>query len=382
MGAAGDMLTASLIELFDNREGIVEELNSIGIPNVEYIAEQSDKCGIKGTHVRVLVSGEEEHDHHHHDEHHHHHHSSMNDIKHIIEHLNIEERIKKNAIAIYMLIAEAESHVHGVDVSEIHFHEVGTIDAIADVVAVSYLIDKLKLDSITTSPIHVGSGSVHCAHGILPVPAPATAYILKDIPIYSTELKGELCTPTGAALLKYYSSSFGSMSAMRISRIGYGMGTKDFDRANCIRALLEECDDEYSDEVVELECQVDDMTGEEVGFFIDRIFALGALDAYWSSIGMKKNRPGILLTVLSSVADKDKIVKGIFKYTTTIGIRESRKARYILKRELVDRDGIRYKRSSGYGVSRVKAEYDDVAKKAIENECSLSEARKDICPLD
>ena len=202
MGAAGDMLTASLLELTDDPVKSLEELNSLGIPGVVFECEKTSKNGIGGTHIHVLVNGEEEgvhehhhdhdhhehhdHDHHDHDHEHHHHHSGMHDIEHIVrDHLNISEAIKDKIMSVYSLIAEAESEVHGMSVNQVHFHEVGSMDAVADITAFCYLVDKLGVDQILASPIHVGRGTVKCAHGILPVPAPATALILKDVPIYS-----------------------------------------------------------------------------------------------------------------------------------------------------------------------------------------------------
>lgn len=381
MGAAGDMLTAALLELFDNKEDVVASLNNIGIPSVEYIAEDSIKCGIKGTHVRVLVHGEEEGcAHHHHDDehHHHHHHSSLHDIEHIVSHLNLSEKVKNDVMAVYSIIAEAESKAHGVKVEEVHFHEVGAMDAVADVAAVSFLMDKLNLDEVVTSAIHVGSGCVRCAHGVLPVPAPATLNILCGVPFYSGDIKGELCTPTGAALLKYFSTSFSSQPEMVVSKVGYGMGNKDFERANAVRVLLE-CDgNNLSDQIVELQFQVDDMTGEEIGFALDEIFSSGAVDAYWTSVAMKKNRPGTLITVFSKPDQLEEVVSSIFKNTTTIGIRRCDKKRYILEREIITKDGLRYKKVSGYGVDREKAEFDDLASKAREEGKSLLEVKKGL----
>lgn len=253
MGAAGDMLMAALLELTDNKDETVKALNGLGIPTVRYSYEDSTKCGIKGTHMVVKVDGVEEdehmhehcHEHHdyehcheHHDHEHHHEHHSMHDIEHIVSHINVSDKVKKDILAVYNLIAEAESDAHGCPISEIHFHEVGTMDAIADVTAVCYLMDKLGIERTIASPVHVGSGTVKCAHGILPVPAPATAYILRNVPIYGGEIKGELCTPTGAALLKHFVSEFGNMPIMTTERIGYGMGKKDFERANCVRVML------------------------------------------------------------------------------------------------------------------------------------------------
>ncbi len=247
MGAAGDMLMAALLELCPEPEAFVEKLNALQIPKVTYKMEKSVKCGVTGTHMSVLVDGAEEksidvHTHHHgeHSHSHSHSHARQEEIAHMITHFNLPETVKQDAIAVYHLIAEAESHVHGKPIDEIHFHEVGNLDAVADVVGVCYLMHELNVEQIVTSPIHVGSGQVHCAHGILPVPAPATAYILRGVPVYSGEIRGELCTPTGAALLKYFSKSFGSMPVMRIDKIGYGMGKKDFEAANCVRAMLGE----------------------------------------------------------------------------------------------------------------------------------------------
>ena len=298
MGAAGDMLTAALLELFPNPEELVEELNALGIPGVQFIREASVKCGITGTHVTVKADGAEEesldvdlhHTHHtHHEpshEHPHHSHSSLHEIGHIVrEHLQLPEQVRDDIMAVYQMIAEAESHVHSVPVTEIHFHEVGTMDAIADITAVCLLMNRLSPDEVVVSPIHVGSGQVRCAHGILPVPAPATAYILRDVPVYGGSVRGELCTPTGAALLKYFASRFGSMPVMKIQAIGYGMGKKDFEAANCVRAMLGESE-AAADEVCELSCNLDDMTGEAAGYAAERLFEAGALDVYTVPIGM------------------------------------------------------------------------------------------------
>jgi len=183
---------------------------------------------------------QEPHGHRHEGHVHEHSHASMREITRMITHLELPEAVKQDAIQVYRLIAEAESHVHDTSIEEIHFHEVGTMDAVADIVGVCYLMHELDAGQIVTSPIHVGSGQVHCAHGILPVPAPATAYILRGVPVYSGEIRGELCTPTGAALLKHFSTSFGPMPVMCIEKIGYGMGRKDFKAANCVRVMLGE----------------------------------------------------------------------------------------------------------------------------------------------
>lgn len=373
MGAAGDMLTAALLELLPDPDEFVKELNALGIPGVQFKIEPSIKCGITGTHMTVTVNGEEEgscdHEHHH---------SSLHDIEHIIRgHLSLPEKVQNDVMAVYRLIAEAESHVHGVPIKDIHFHEVGTMDAIADITAVCMLINRLSPDEIVVSPVHVGSGQVKCAHGILPVPAPAAAYILRDVPIYGGSVKGELCTPTGAALLKHFATRFDSMPVMKTQAIGYGMGKKDFEEVNCVRAMLGETD-HAGDEIYELSCNVDDMTGEEIGFAAERLFAAGALDVYTVPIGMKKSRPGILIHVMCRETDKKTMIQAIFKYTTTIGIRENRISRYVLDRHIETLEtpygAVRCKVSSGYGVERRKYEYEDLSRIAREKGISISKA--------
>ena len=419
MGAAGDMLAAALLELLPDTDKFVGELNAIGIPGTVFKSESSVKCGITGTHITVTVNGEEEeshdyshelgqpqdhdhshesghhsdhdhshevgqyhdhnHDHSHESGHHHHnhHHSGLHDIEHIVRgHLGLPERIQDHVMAVYGLIAEAESHAHGVPVTQIHFHEVGAMDSIADITAVCMLMDRLAVDEVVVSPVHVGSGQVRCAHGILPVPAPATAYILKDVPIYGGGVRGELCTPTGAALIKHFATRFGDMPVMKIQRIGYGMGKKDFEAANCVRAMLGETGT-GREEICELSCNVDDMTGEAIGFAMDRLFEAGALDVYTAPVGMKKSRPGVLLCVMYRENDRDAIIRTVFKYTASIGIRENKLSRYVLDRRIEEVEtvygSIRCKVSSGYGVERRKYEYDDISRIAKENGVSLEE---------
>lgn len=477
MGAAGDMLAAALLELHPEPEKIINQLNGMGLPNVEFKLEPSVKCGITGKHFSVIVGGQEEqscdvhhehshhhehccHDHHHgnehdghchhhghcgqhhheelddechhhdhchehpdcvhleqhhhehcgehhhdhehwcshehhhedahdhcchehsHEHHHHHEHHGLHDIEHLVMgHLNIPQKVKEDVMAVYKIIADAESQVHGVPVNEIHFHEVGSIDAVADITAVCLLINELKPEYIAASPVHVGNGQVKCAHGILPVPAPATALILKGVPTYSGDVMGELCTPTGAALLKHFVSAFESQPVMRVEKIGYGMGKKDFEQANCIRAMLGEAEED-ANQVVELCCNLDDMTPEDIGFAMERLFEAGAFEVYTTSVGMKKNRPGILLSCMCKIELREQMLNTIFKYTTTIGVREHLSNRYILKRSIdsfsADGQNIRVKKVSGYGVEREKFEYEDLASYAVKNNISLNEARKKL----
>lgn len=372
MGAAGDMLTAALLELLPEPESFVAELNGLGIPGVEFSAEKCQKCGISGTHMSVKVHGQEE------EEVHSHTHGSLHDIRAVVQALPIPTMVKLDILSVYEEIAQAESHVHGVPVNQIHFHEVGSLDAVADVTAVCLLLHRLNPEQILASPVHVGSGTVKCAHGILPVPAPATAYLLRGIPMYGGEISGELCTPTGAALLRHFVTEFGEMPPMRVESIGYGMGKKDFPRANCVRALLGETQ-EVGDEIAELRCNLDDMTGEDIGFAMEALLSAGALDVFTTPIGMKKSRPGVLLTVLCRPAEQEKMAKLLFRHTTTLGVRVGLCSRFTLRRsEEVTQTPygpVRRKISRGYGVRREKPEYEDMAAIARAQGKSLAEVR-------
>ena len=384
MGAAGDMLTAALLELLPDQNEFLERLNAIGLSGVTVTREPFVKCGITGTHISVSVNGVEEDEHHHHHhhghdhEHHHHEHSGMHEIEHRVSHLNIPDAVREDVLAVYALIAEAESHAHGVPVSEIHFHEVGTMDALADITAVCLLMHELRVDKVVVSPVHVGSGQVKCAHGILPVPAPATAHILRGVPIYGGEIRGELCTPTGAALLRHFATEFGSMPPMTVHAIGYGMGKKDFPAANCVRVLLGE-NGTTGDSVLEIACNLDDMTGEEIGFAMEMLLEGGALDVFTTPVGAKKNRPAVLLTVLCRPADEQRMTELLFRHTTTLGIRLSEKRRVTMARQFETVETpygqVRCKKSSGSGASREKFEFDDLARIAREKGISLREAR-------
>ena len=229
MGAAGDMLMAALLELLPDPDNFITELNNVGIPNVNIERQTVIKCAIQGTGINVFVGGVEEGGPlHEHQRGHHHHHTGINEIQAIIKNLRVSDKVKADVAAVYNLIAEAESHAHGRPMEQIHFHEVGPMDAVADITGVCMLIEALAPDKIVTSHIHVGSGQVKCAHGILPVPAPATAYILRGVPTYGGAVNGELCTPTGAALLKHFTDAFVSGNAMRVDKIGCGMGKRSF----------------------------------------------------------------------------------------------------------------------------------------------------------
>lgn len=374
MGAAGDMLAAALLELTPEPAEALARLNGLGLPNVTFQMTKSEKCGITGTHLTVLVAGEEKGDHHPH-----HHHRGMAEIEALITSLALSPKVREDVLAVYRLLAAAESRVHGVPVSEIHFHEVGAMDAIADISAVCLLLDSLGVEQIVASPVHVGSGHVACAHGILPVPAPATAELLKDIPIYGGEIQGELCTPTGAALLRHFVSRFGPIPVMRPEAVGYGMGKKDFPMANCVRALLGQAEDE-GEEILELSCNIDDMTAEELSFAMEQLLAAGAREVYTTPVGMKKSRTGCWLHVLCRRQEQPTLLRLMFRHTTTLGVREAKLRRYTLARTIETRKTaygpVACKVSEGFGVRRRKLEYEDLARIARQQKISIAEARR------
>ena len=385
MGAAGDMLMAALYELLseEQKKSFLDTMNNLGLPGVEVTPVAAKTSGIAGTHMRVTVHGHEEHEHgHHHDhdhhhehqhehEHHHHHHATPGHIAEIIGGLSLPDWVKTNARAVYDAIAQAEAKAHGCEVGDVHFHEVGALDAVADVTGVCLALYMLNPDLITASPIHVGSGTVRCAHGIMPVPAPATASLLLGIPTYGGEIQGELCTPTGAALLKTFVQCFGPIDEMDVEKIGYGIGTKEFEQANCVRAFWGEEEPRESGDILELVCNIDDMTPEALAFACQRLLEAGALDVYTTPGTMKKGRPGWVLTVLCDPYQEDEMIRQIFAHTTTNGLRSRLSMKYFLKprQEQVQTQWgpVGVKLAQGFGVTHAKPEFEDAAALAKAN---------------
>ena len=354
MGAAGDMLTAALLDLLpeERRQEFLKVMNAI--PGVQMRAEPAEKCGVRGLHVTVLAHGVEEHSHdvpcggadaphlhehphdheHEHGHEHGHHHASLADVRAIVEGLPVPETVKAKAMEVYGLIAAAEAHAHGQPVELVHFHEVGALDAVADVTAVCLLMEWLGADRVAASPVNLGGGQVKCAHGVLPVPAPATAWLVRGIPCYGGEVQAELCTPTGAALLRAFATSFGPMPAMTVKAVGVGAGNKEFAAANVVRAFLGETEGcGEADQVVELACNLDDMTGEAVAYAAGVLLAAGALDVYTEAIQMKKNRPAVKLCCLCRPADAGRLSGLMLAHTTSWGVRRCAMERIVQPRE-------------------------------------------------
>lgn len=432
MGAAGDMLMAALYELLEDKEEFLNVMNHLGLPGVRLEAQSGSSCGIAGTHMKVTVHGEEEtepaaagcrqehhqgssvhteqhhghcheqdhgHDHgDHHGEHHEHdagtqgshghhhqgghHHASLGYIARLIDGLELPDEVKHHARAVYDAIAEAEAKAHGCPVGDVHFHEVGALDAVADVTGVCYAMYLLQPERIVVSPVHVGSGTVRCAHGIMPVPAPATAALLAGVPAYGGNIRGELCTPTGAALLVHFADSFGPMPAMISRGVGIGIGTKTFEQANCIRCFLGDMQEEKNGEITELVCNIDDMTPEALSFACSRLLELGALDVYTVAGTMKKGRSGHVLTVLCPPDQEEVFARHILAQTTTNGLRARRCGKYFLapgtERVQTPWGEVRIKKAEGFGVTHRKPEYEDVAELARKHQMSCHQMSENI----
>jgi hypothetical protein len=441
MGAAGDMLMAALYELLteSQKQEFLASMNALFPDVARLIPEAGKKCGICGTHMRVLIHGEEEdsdnlcpdehfpeetpahtHTHNHEAEHdrehthghdsghshdhadgHHHEHHTYSSVLEQIHRLPIPAKVASDAAAVYRLIGEAEAHVHGTVIEQIHFHEVGSLDALIDVVGCCLLFDKIGADTIFASPIHVGNGTVHCAHGVLPVPAPATAELLKGITFYTGDIDSELCTPTGAAILKHFVTEFSAMPPMVTDAIGVGLGRKDFKTANCVRVfcgtpaspgqdLADNLKADASgfssaggpDTICDLSCCLDDMTGEDLGYCMEVLFEEGALDVYYQPIQMKKNRPGILLHCLCRPEDREKFIRLILVHTTTRGVRYELLSRVKLDERIEEiktpYGTVRNKISYGCGITKSKYEFEDIKKSAKENNLSLADLRKQM----
>ena len=370
MGAAGDMLLAALWELLPDQAGFLETMNAL-LPDVSFAAVPASSCGVAGTHMEVSVHGAEEQsellpgDGHGGHADHIHHHNGPADIRALIAGFALPDEVKADALAVYDSIAEAEAAVHGVPVGEVHFHEVGALDAVADVTGVCYALHLLAPDEICVSTVHTGFGQVRCAHGLLPVPAPATAKLLTGIPICAGEIEGELCTPTGAALLRHFGRRFGPLPPMTVEKLGVGVGRKVFPAANCVRAFWGGSAASENGEIVELVCHIDDMTAEALAFSGERLMELGALDVSFAPVTMKKGRPGTVFTVLCAPQDEARLSEAVLRETSTNGVRARRCPKYILtpsvKTVETKYGPVAVKCAEGFGVSRAKPEYDAVA---------------------
>ncbi|NLV49188.1 MAG: nickel pincer cofactor biosynthesis protein LarC [Clostridiales bacterium] len=383
MGASGDMLTAALAGLLDDADSFLASLSRLGLPGVEVLAERVSDRGLSGLRSAVTVHGEEEGAHGHHHEHEH---SDLGSVSSLIDSMPISDGVKRSAKEVYSIIADAESKVHGKPVELVHFHEVGALDAVLDITAVCLLIEKLAPDKIVASALTMGFGAVKCAHGLLPVPAPATAEILKGVLVTGGDVEGELTTPTGAALIKHYAVSYGAMPEMRLIRLARGFGKKVFaQRANCLTAYLGEVSGGAAGVVAELSCNIDDMTGETLGAACDLLRAEGALEVFLTQVQGKKGRPAVLLTLLCAEEEAERFAGLMLANTSTFGVRRSLCQRYTLERRFIPVQtrwgSVRVKMGTGYGVSKSKAEFEDARHVAEKAGVTVAEVLREVDSL-
>ncbi len=324
-GASGDMFIGALIDCGLDFDLLKSELEKLKVTGYELSLTRVDRSGISASKFDVHLHG------------HHHHHRALSEIKQMIASSSFSDRIKGRAQKIFQRIGEAEAKIHNIPVESVHFHEVGAIDSIVDVVGACIGLDTLNIEKIFSSALHVGSGTFQCAHGTYPVPGPATAELLRGVPIYSKEIEGELVTPTGAAIISTMASGYGPMPMMKIERIGYGAGTRTYPKfPNVLRAVigeLEEDADHTPTTINVIEANIDDLSPQVFGHLMEKVLAAGALDIFYTPVQMKKNRPGVLLTLLCKPEDRERMCEIVFRETTTLGVRYRNEQREILKRE-------------------------------------------------
>jgi len=379
-GASGDMILGALIDAGVSLEDLRQALGSLAVAPDAIWTEPVVRAGIRATKFNVL--GETGTANSHHDRDHHHEHAHASDDPHrslaeifdLIDHSALSGRAKDRTKHLFTVLGEAEAAIHGVPLERVHLHEVGALDSIIDIAGTVYALEQLGIDRVFASALNVGGGTVHTAHGHYPVPAPATMTLLKGTPVYAGVERAELVTPTGALLVTGYARQFGPIPAMRVDRIGYGAGTRDFPQSpNVLRVLIGELDAAApSHSVSVIEAEIDDMNPQIFGVLMDRVLAEGALDVFYTPIQMKKNRPGTLLTVVCAPARRECITAVIFRETTTIGVRYRDTARECLDRESItvatELGPVRIKLARRRGeLLNALPEFDDCARLAAEH---------------
>lgn len=328
MGISGDMFLAALIDLGVDPKMILRELKKLPVDRIDVEIKKVSRHSITGTAFKVKLAES-------------HHHRTFRDIKKIIDESPLSPKVKSLSAAIFKVIAEAEGKIHGIKANEVHFHEIGAMDSIIDIVGAAVAVDSLKVNKVASSPIALGTGWARTMHGTIPIPAPATLEILKGVPTAASTAPFELTTPTGAAIVKTLASSFGPMPPMTIEAAGYGAGKKDFkESANLLRAVIGTGttsgggSGERTDRLTLLETNIDDMSPQVAGYLLEKLLSTGALDAYYTPVQMKKGRPGVLLTVLADNENKDALLDVIFAESTTIGVRAHEVERHCLERKM------------------------------------------------
>ena len=387
-GISGNMTLGALLEIVGDEKYLLEELKKLNIDGYKIEISKQVKNGITGTYVNVILEHEHHHSHededeheHHHHEHHHHEHRNLNDVNNIIDNSSLDNNTKDLAKRIFLRVAKAESKVHNKPLDEVHFHEVGAIDSIVDIVGTAILINKINPDKIISSIVNDGYGFIECAHGTMAVPVPATSEIFanSNVKFRQIDIDTELVTPTGAAIIAELAEDFTTLPAMVTEKIGWGTGSKDLKIPNVLKVYYGEIQ-ENSENFVVMETNIDDCSGEILGYTSEKLFAQGALDVFYTPIFMKKNRPAYRLSVACRKEDMFKLQNIIFKETTTIGIRYRFENRTELGREFIEIDTkygkIEAKKVTNNGETYVYPEYESMKKIAEEKNIPLKELYK------
>lgn len=381
-GISGNMTLGALTEIIGDENYLLEELKKLHIEGYHIEISKKVKNGITGTYIDAILENEEHHHHHNEEEHHHHHeHRNLEDINKIIDNSVLDEKVKELSKKIFMRVAKAESKVHNEPLNEVHFHEVGAIDSIIDIVGTAILINKINPDRIISSVVNDGYGFIECAHGTMSVPVPATSEIFanSEVKFRQIDIDTELVTPTGAAIIAELAESFTTLPTMEIKKIGWGTGSKELKIPNVLKVYYGETQ-EPKDDIVVMETNIDDCSGEIFGYTQELLFKNGALDVFYTPIYMKKNRPAYRMTVVCKKEDKAKLQNIIFKETTTIGMRYRYEYRTELDRELIDIDTkygkIKAKKVTANNETYIYPEYESIKEIAIKNNIPLKELYK------
>ena len=373
-GVAGDMIVGALLDAGLALPDLERELAKLGVGGHRVAARKTEKNGISGTKFEVVTEEENVS-------------RSAAEIVRIVEDSSLDEDVKRTSAGILRALAGVEARIHNASIDTIHLHEVGGLDAIVDVVSSVAGLKLLGVDAVRSSPIHVGTGFLECAHGTLPVPAPATLALLEGVPVVSRGIESELATPTGVAIVRTLAgggTGFGPMPAMRVETTGYGAGSRNLPIPNLLRVTIGRADSAYeADEVTLIETNIDDMSPEIIGYVCELLLSRGALDVYTTSVFMKKNRPGILLSVLARPAEESAVIDTLFEETTTLGVRVGLLRRQKLARETVEIDTrfgpatVKVSRRDGQ-IANVAPEYESVRKIAIRESVPLRDVYDEV----
>lgn len=364
-GISGDMFLGLLVDLGLDVQDLKRELENLPIPDFELTATPGMKEALGGTRVRVQVPDQEDHRH-------------LPEIVEILEESSLNDEIVSRARAVFERLAVAEARVHRISMDEVHFHEVGALDAIVDVTGVVIGLQLLDIGRVICSPVPLGRGFTRSDHGALPLPAPAVLELLKGVPCRQLEIDAELTTPTGAALVTTLAESFGTMPLITLERVGYGLGERDLPIPNATRGMLGRFEDSGSDRVVVMETNIDDMNPEVYGYVTEKLFGAGALDVYLTPIQMKKGRPGVMLSALLPPGREPAVREVFFRETTTLGVRRLEMQRDVLPRRTIEVDTRWGRLRAKVAGRRVHPEYEDCARAARERAVPLDEVYEEV----